>query len=109
MLNHITVIATQWQHLLRLDDWDVLVKLHRANEDPFNYGTIEADPMSKTAVMSILDPQDWKPSELTVEAVEDTVIHELIHLHFRQAGFPYEESLEEKAVHSLAKAFGALT
>lgn len=101
-------IVGYWQYLLRLADWDVDFKVAKGYEGPQTYGSIEADPQSKTATLSLIDPRDWKPENLSDSAIEDTIIHELLHLHMRQAGYAYDEAKEEALIHQLAKAFLAI-
>lgn len=97
-----------WQKLLRLQDWDIKFELLRGYEAPGVLATMQGSGRSKRATLSFVDPGDWNPEELTREEVEDTVVHELLHLHFRQAGYEYDEDREEAVVHALAKVLVGL-
>lgn len=101
-------IAGYWQQLLRLSDWDVELCIVKGYLGPQTYASIESDPLSKTAKISLVDPRDWEPERLTGDAVEDTIIHELLHLHFRQVGYVYDEDLEEPLVHQLARVLAEI-
>lgn len=98
-------IMLYWQQILRLSDWDVEFHIIKGYLGPQTYASIEPEPRSKTAKLTFVDPRDWNPETLTGEAVEDTIVHELLHLHFRQAGYSYDEDREEPLVHQLAKAY----
>jgi hypothetical protein len=101
-------IAGYWQQLLRLSDWDVELHIVKGYLGPQTYASVESDPRSKTAKISLIDPRDWEPESLTGDAVEDTLIHELLHLHFRQVGYAYDEDREEPLVHQLARVLAGI-
>lgn len=101
-------ISRLWQQLLRLDDWDLDIKIVRAWKEPQAYAVIRADGIEKHATMSFVDPRDWNPEELSGDAVENTVVHEQLHLFFREAGYEYDEEKEERVVHRLARVLCAL-
>lgn len=97
-----------WQSLLRLNDWDIEFEVVRGFSAPETYAYIQADPREKSAKLSFVDPRDWRPEALTGDLVERTIVHELLHVHFRQAGFDYDEVSEELLVTQLEKILVSL-
>lgn len=97
-----------WQQLLRLQDWDIEFQVIRGWEAPETLASMQGNCRSKRAVLRFVDPGDWVPEELSEGEVEDTIVHELLHLHFRQAGYEYDEEKEEAVVHALAKVLVGL-
>jgi hypothetical protein len=98
-------LVLQWQEILRLQDWDIEVEIIKGWESPGNYATICGQSLQKRATLKLVDPNDWHPEDATPKEVAATIVHELLHLHFRQAGYDYEEDKEEPVVHALEKAF----
>ena len=100
-----------WQKRLRLQDWDVEIKVVR------HYDTTEEDVRAyvefcdnkRTARITFVDPADLGPERWPVESLEQSLVHELLHLHMRgfepKADTPAYTAMEQ-AVHALA---GALT
>lgn len=105
----------QWQETLRLQDWDVTIRLTRANEMhgievQGECGFIFA---TKEAAIRILDPQDFDEGLAFGMDVEKVVVHELLHLHF--AGWQEKEPkricpvVGEQAIDRLAKVLVSLS
>ena len=76
-----------WQQRLNLQDWSISVVVARATElKPKTLGNIHWDLPKKTAVIRVLDPADYKlPYREMLQDMEFTVVHELIHLEWRQS------------------------
>jgi len=100
-----------WQKRLGLEDWNVSLEVVRATGlKPKTLGNIHWDTDKKTAVLRVLDPADYNlPFRKTLEDMEFTVVHELIHLdmvpvlsHFTRSDADRRE--EEHAVNHLAGA-----
>lgn len=96
-----------WQKRLNLDDWKISVIVSRASElRPRTLGNIHWDKDSRTAVIRVLDPADYRlPYDEMLKDMEFTVVHELIHLEL--ASLPRSDasrSDEEHAVNQLADA-----
>lgn len=76
-----------WQERLRLRDWDVVVEVVRAArlQAPgagFLDGGCDWTLANKTAYIRILDPVDYPESAFEPQDMEQTLVHELLHLHF---------------------------
>jgi hypothetical protein len=73
----------EWQKRLRLQDWIVQVRIARALELPENsMGCVHAVLPKKMASIKILDPIDYDHSSMCPQDMENTLVHELLHLHF---------------------------
>ena len=112
-------MVKHWQHVLLLDDWQVTAIAVRLDELPEGTtGLSRAFPAYQALRIYVLDPVDYevlaqrdnlrvkKGKEITRD-IEDTVVHELLHLRLRQlrqaddAGL---EAAEEVVVVRLTKA-----
>lgn len=101
-----------WQRALRLRDWEIVAEyvpnLKVRGRDVYGVCTPCAD--NRTATIEIRHP-DTPPPGVTIDPgqVEDTVIHELLHLWFAPFGTrsPVEVTLEENAVWAIAAALHA--
>lgn len=96
-----------WQRRLKLEDWNITIKLVRASElKPKTLGNIHWDADTRHAGINVLSPADYKmafPDAL--QDMEFTVVHELVHLQL--SSLPRNEasrSAEEKAVNTLTDA-----
>lgn len=106
-----------WQEVLRLQDWDVEVRIVRQTglSDDANTGELHSWPSKKRAVILIVEPEDYEgtnPRLLQIrQDMEYTLVHELVHLvfaHHARPSDPNIEILDEQAVHSVARALLAL-
>lgn len=110
----------EWQRLLRLQDWTVVVKRVRASEyrDGASLaGRCEFNVEKRAAIVKLTEPEDYQAqANKDFEAVQDmelTLVHELLHLYFAPlnrviARDSLEERFEENAVHALADALVGL-
>ena len=75
-------LLTEWQKRLRLQDWDVQVSITRERDMPIDSsrGAIRWNVNTKEAWLHILDPIDYPPDQVPQD-IEQTIIHELLHLH----------------------------
>lgn len=103
-----------WQKKLRLQDWNIEVKLCRIHQMPQQaLAHIEFFVERKDAFLTLLAPCDLPLIEdnfLGNEAAnyDISIVHELLHLHFIGLGDPDNEvhtMLEEQAVNTLSRAF----
>lgn len=110
--DELQALCHEWQGVLRLQDWDVKVFVVRKRDLSSGdvMGEISFTLPKKTAVISILDPVDYDPDIAWGQDQEQTLVHELLHLHM--APFDHSEGLEhtamEWAVDSIAKALVSL-
>jgi len=96
-----------WQKRLKLQDWSISVKLAPVTHlRPKTLGNINWDRKQKTAVISVMSPNDYKlRGQAMLDDMEMTVVHELVHLHL--SGLPRSDDtkkVEEQAVNMLADA-----
>lgn len=102
----------EWQKILRLQDWDVGVKLVRARDmGEGNLGEVKTNSEHKRAEISLLDPVDHDPVRQISYDMEETLVHELLHLHFD----PFlakdetsEATAQEQAINAMATALVTL-
>lgn len=76
--------CAEWQKVLRLQDWIVVLKVKRGWDLPIPNacGTCTWDLAQRTALISIADPIDYPPDAIVPNDMELTLVHELLHLHF---------------------------
>jgi len=102
----------RWQERLKLQDWTVsLVMSHATELRRGTLGNVHWDADNKTAVIRVLDAADYgRPFRATLQDMEFTVVHELVHLELtsltRNFKSRSEESFsqEEQAVNRMADA-----
>lgn len=98
-----------WQRRLRLQDWDVKVRLVRERDlhNSNNQGECEWSISTKAAVVRIIDPVDYSPDCAWPQDMERVLVHELLHLHFApfsaECGTA-EDVAQEQAIHALSQA-----
>lgn len=101
------VLLAEWQPLLRLADWDILVSFKRH----LSRCSVSFDHHYKHACISMVDPIDWPEDATRPYDVEKFFVHELCHLHLAELDIPNDtpaHGAEERACESLARAFVAL-
>jgi hypothetical protein len=96
-----------WQHRLHLQDWNVTVlSVHRTDLREHTLGNIHWDKEKRTGVIRVLNASEYgMPFQATLNDIEFTIVHELIHLEM--ASLPRSEasrSDEEHAINRLAAA-----
>src|SRR5215469_18222449 len=74
----------EWQKILRLQDWDCKVSLKRAADMHADSceGCNRYHTALKTASIHVRDPIDHESDAEWPPDAEETIVHELIHLHF---------------------------
>lgn len=104
-----------WMKVLRLQDWTVLHRTRRKYEMDTDHqdclAYVEVYENKKEAHITFLDPGDHDPDGWPQEDEEQSLVHELVHLHL-WAFNPKEDTPEwtamEQATHALARALIAL-
>jgi hypothetical protein len=96
-----------WQKRLALEAWNVSIfAVHPSELRPGTLGNIHWDKEKRVATIRVLDASDYRmPFHDTLNDLEFTVVHELIHLEL--VSLPRSEasrSDEEYAVNNLATA-----
>lgn len=103
-LGELQTACCWWQKQLRLQDWDIILKLVRERDVNGNLGQCSVNEPVKTARISIAthddyDVMDW-PNDM-----EHTLVHELLHVLFWGCnidGSNYEGTVEEQGINILA-------
>jgi hypothetical protein len=103
---------TRWQERLKLQDWTItLVMSHPGDLRRGTLGNVHWDADKKTAMIRVLDAADYgRPFRSTLQDMEFTVVHELVHLELtsltRNFKSRSEESFseEEQAVNRMSDA-----
>ena len=102
----------RWQERLKLQDWTISLVMSHPNEMRHGtLGNVHWDADKKTAMIRVLDAADYgRPFRATLQDMEFTVVHELVHLELtsltRNFKSRSEESFseEEKAVNRMSDA-----
>lgn len=103
----------EWQKVLRLQDWGIKVRLARAR-DLMEYGDLgqcQWNNEHKRAEILILDPNDYDPGRQIPYDMEQTLVHELLHLHFSlfmAKDETPEATAQEQAINAMATALVTL-
>lgn len=107
---NLQTICTYWQKRLRLQDWDIKIKYERFRRmqnstGQIPWGQIQMNQEYRSARILILHPSD---NEQARGDIEETVVHELLHIHFSevrpQAIKPGDDIAEERVINALAQA-----
>ncbi len=101
----------EWQSILRLDDWVITIKFVRKDDMPEEdvQGHVKWNYHAKTAWIRVLDPRDYTGDG--VQDIEDTVVHELVHLHlapWETGEGTAEYALQEQAIELITGALLAV-
>ncbi|MEH2384915.1 MAG: hypothetical protein V7K14_03790 [Nostoc sp.] len=97
----------EWQQRLGLLDWDVSVKIVSSEEiEEDAEGRVTWVINKKTADIKLIKPEGHPFDALRPYDMEETLVHELLHLHF--APFNIDTGLkaisQEQAINAIAKA-----
>jgi len=114
-LEELSCLCAEWQADLRLNDWEVILKLVMPHEmGPERSGECSWVICKKRAKISILDSQYWGGSSgsWVGEDQELTLVHELLHLHYApfdnfKCDTPEDTALEQ-SIHCISQALVAL-
>ena|ERR1017187_7183391 len=108
-LQEMEALCEWWKCKLRLSDWEIKLLIVRQWDIQGNAGTCNFTVSNRTAVVKLLDPMDYDSSSLWPQDMEQTLVHELLHIHMgtfsETATGSAEERFEEHAVDGLSKAF----
>lgn len=108
--DELVALCRKWQRILRLQDWDVKVRLARTwdMQSSDNLGECSYELRKRMAAIRVLDSVDYD-SEHTPwpQDQERTLVHELLHLHFApfaaDSGTP-QDIAQEQAIDAIAGA-----
>jgi hypothetical protein len=110
--DELKALLREWQKILRLQDWDVVVRFARRYEfnDEDNQGECSWVLDRREALIKILASEDYNPNCIYPHDVEGVLVHELLHLHM--APWRVQERMEdvakEQAIEAIAKALVSL-
>ncbi|NWL89576.1 hypothetical protein DMN77_18675 [Paenibacillus sp. 79R4] len=96
--------CTEWQKILRLQDWIVIPKIKRGRDMPIPdvCGSCCWDLTQRMAAINILDPIDYPPDAIVPNDMELTLVHELLHLHFAAVEPEGASIAGEQAIESIS-------
>ena len=99
-------LLEKWQRILRLQDWDVKIKFATYGELDGHEGDCNVVLERKHATIRILRPEHFDATEKDLPYnLEDTVIHELLHIYFEACHIDEQyKKAEETAICMLADA-----
>ena len=109
----LAAICWHWQERLRLRDWTVKVQLvrHYQLSQSGRDGEIAIFADAKIAEMRVLHPRDRPTDCIDALDPENTIVHELLHIHTHELSRyhkPSKRRAEEQAITALADAFTSL-
>jgi len=85
--DELEALCATWQRRLRLQDWRVKIRFARSLElGADTQGDCDWSLTKKMAAIRILVPGDYPPDASFSQDIEQTVVHELLHLH----GAPFD-------------------
>lgn len=98
----------EWQRRLRLQDWIVKVRMCRQHELPVgSLAHVHYVVEKKMATVRITDPADYPPDSMFPYDMENSLVHELLHLHFAPLTGDESSVEEEQAIECITS--GLLT
>ncbi|MGE5572944.1 MAG: hypothetical protein ACM3ZU_08010 [Bacteroidota bacterium] len=106
-------LCRTWQKRLRLQDWIVEVRVVRARDmaTEGDLGNSMWNLTARRAIVKLLDPIDHSPEDQVPYDPEQTLVHELLHIHFALCDTKPEtpeRTAQEQAIDSIASALVAL-
>ena len=101
-------LCVEWQSILHLQAWDIVVKICRSGEfeDKDCVGENLWDLRVCKSFIRILDPIDYKSSSWGYD-MEVCLVHELLHLHFMSFQ-PKDDGLEHDFMESVIERLASV-
>lgn len=95
-------MCAKWQEILRLQDWDVKTGIFRSRDMTLGgEGECEWNLERKMASIRLMNPIDYPEGAMIPMDMENTLVHELLHLHFAPF-FSEDKSIEqEQAINAI--------
>lgn len=87
-----------WQKMLRLEDWRITITISTLGAMRGNLGQVEIESDRKLARLTMAQGSDYREKALYHQDMEVTLVHELLHLTFREYRIfnaKYEEAVVE--------------
>jgi len=102
----------EWQKILRLQDWEIVIKIKRARELQSDcQAEVQWKNTKKIAIIHLVDPVDYQNDHFPQDH-EVSLVHELLHLHmsmFDQEPDTPEGTAQEQAIHAISTALVELS
>lgn len=95
-------LCQYWQKQLRVQDWDISISFANGYDLDGTMGKTTIRPRTKRATIKILQPDDYPDADNCLSEIEDTVVHELLHVAMSPAE-PKDEVGEEQFIEILTK------
>ena len=88
-----------WQKELRLQDWEIVAVIRPSFKmsSQGSQASIEWTLEEKTAMIHLLDPEEYPTDLVREQDHEVSLVHELIHLHYA----PFEDTANQSLEHSM--------
>ena len=102
-------LCVEWQNILHLQAWDIVVKICRSGEfeDKDCDGENLWELRNCKSFIRILDPIDYKSSSWGYD-MEVCLVHELLHLHFMSFEPSDDDGLEHAYMESVIERLASV-
>ena len=108
----LTALCDEWSRMFRLQDWRISARLVRSYElGDESGGRIEIAPSRGAARIKIIHPDDVDPDNDQSIDTEGYLVHELLHVLFRELDDDlgeYQKEAFERALNKLSECLVAL-
>lgn len=85
-------LTDYWIGILGLQEWEIVSRIKRKTDMLLDcVGDVSYQFIHKKAIVSVIDPMDWN-NNLFKQDMEETLVHELLHLKFSIMDDTEEES-----------------
>lgn len=98
-LDELRARCEEWKATLGLQAWTVQIYLDRFYDMPCDcLGEYRGTPSKQSALIKILDPDDYDPATSCEYDMERTLVHELLHMRFDTDRIPDDGTFERMAM-----------
>ena len=103
-------LVAKWQPILRLQDWDFVIKYQRASQfsDPVPAGSCWFLIKKRHCHIRILDPIDFGTDFSPPMDIELTVVHEMLHPFIATFCKAVQNAQMEQFIHAMSSALVGL-
>jgi hypothetical protein len=96
-------LCLRWQARLRLQDWEVIIRFATDTDEMENFGNCDYLTPKKYATI-LIQTEEKRATKEPAESIEQTVVHELLHLHLAAIDTPETRMVIEQTIHLVTKA-----
>lgn len=90
-VDELQTACEEWQKRLRLQDWIVKATISRSSDmKNGTQGHVNWVLQKKMATITVIDPIDYPTDSMHQQDMEQTLVHELLHLHFA----PFDDEVD---------------